>query len=109
MFWLRVNFDTMKYTNLNKTQTGFSPLPWHDDADEQGEIYDAAGRCIADNLHPDNAALIVRAVNYAPALAEALRAWEYAGNEGGISMVDWFEVARKKTREALAAYEIEAQ
>ncbi len=43
--------------------------------------------------------------SHADKLAEALRAWEYAGNEGGISMADWFEVARKKTREALAAYE----
>ncbi len=42
---------------------------------------------------------------HADKLAEALRAWEDAGSEGGISMVDWFEVARKKTREALAAYE----
>jgi hypothetical protein len=40
-----------------------SPLPWHSDQNDQGELYDATGYCIADNLHPHDAELIAHSVN----------------------------------------------
>ncbi len=103
----------------NKAQ--HSPLPWHDDEDDQGEIYDNTECCIADNLHPDNARLIVHTVNHASKLAEALRELSDAIEEQGSLEVDKhgnpvsqnaagrnYErrcVARSKAIKTLAAYE----
>lgn len=43
----------------------------------------------------------------APDLLEACKAWEYARREGGISMVDWFNVAWEKTQSAIAKAEVQ--
>jgi hypothetical protein len=45
------------------------------------------------------------ATRHCEAFAEAARAFQYARNEGGVSMVDWFAVAWRKTEAALAAWE----
>lgn len=50
-----------------------------------------------------------RLIAAAPDLLAACKAWEYAGREGGISMVDWFEVAKQKTLAAIAKAERNVQ
>jgi hypothetical protein len=46
-----------------------------------------------------------RLIAAAPDLLEACLAWERARKEGGISMVDWFNVAWEKTQAAIAKAE----
>ncbi len=99
--------NTYQRIDANKAQ--HSPLPWSADKWATGYTVSATDHSVCHlqdcNNDEANARLIVRAVNHADKLAEALRDIADYGRSYGITDADAVEAIRNKARHALAAYD----
>lgn len=101
---LAVKGDMNKWHDPENTQ--HTPGPWMalepESSEEHWEIEDGFGHTATVYGDDAEAEANARLIAAAPDLLAACKAWEYARKEGGISMVDWFNVAWEKTQAAIA-------
>ena len=71
----------------------------------EGEDFDGEGSIICALRDQPMQEADARLIAAAPDLLEALKAWEFARKEGGISHADFFEAAWQKTQAAIAKAE----
>jgi len=113
------NNDTRTNAQSARLESEHTPGPWRNErgsirATINGEDVQIAGLFRTSWTYPDqhkNAAIRAteegdaRLIAAAPDMFEALKAWEFARREGGISHADFFEAAWQKTAAAIAKAE----